>query len=137
MPKKTHGLGTTKEYHIWYGMLERCRNPKSKSWKYYGEKGITVCTKWQTFENFIADMGMRPSADMSLDRIDGAKGYEAANCRWATELEQQRNRSFVKCNITMAAEIRAAMGLTHKQIAEMHGISPSNVSRIRSGAIWS
>lgn len=136
MPKKTHGLGTSPEYHIWYGMLDRCRNPKSKSWPNYGAKGVAVCERWLRFEEFICDMGRRPHPEMSLDRIDNAGNYEPKNCRWATEIEQQRNRSGIRCSVEMAAAIRSAEGKTHKQIALEHGISQSNVTRIRQGAIW-
>lgn len=137
MPRKTHGLGTTSTYHIWYGMLERCRNPKCISWPHYGGRGITVCDQWQTFENFYADMGPRP-AGTSIDRIDGNRGYEPGNVRWATELEQQRNRRGVKCNVTTARTVRAywTMGLTQSAIAKLIDMSPSSVSRILSGATW-
>ena len=104
-------------------MRTRCNNPKGGSWERYGGKGIRVCPRWDSFENFYADMGPRPSPDMSLDR-------------WATELEQQRNRSFVKCNVEMAAAIRAAPDQSLKQLAERYGLSLSNISRIRSGAVW-
>jgi hypothetical protein len=74
-------------------MLERCRNPKSKSYARYGGRGVRVCEKWQRgFWHFFADVGPRPSAGHTLDRFPDQGGdYEPGNVRWATKKEQQRN----------------------------------------------
>lgn len=88
-----HGRARTPIYKIWQGMHERCRGTTRSGKKYYLDKGITVCDRWKSFENFLADMGDRPSSKHSLDRIDGNGNYEPGNCRWATDTEQNRNRS--------------------------------------------
>ena len=80
----------TPEYSTWLNMRERCRNPTGKNAAYVG---ITCCERWSVFENFLADMGKRPSPRHSIDRIDPARGYEPGNCRWATKKEQSRNRT--------------------------------------------
>lgn len=82
-------------YRTWQGMKNRCSNPKDPYWHIYGGKGITVCQRWATFENFLADMGERP-AGKSLDRINGNGNYEPGNCRWATQREQIANSSLSK-----------------------------------------
>lgn len=93
--RRTHGGRQLKEYHVWFTMRQRCSNPNSNCYERYGGKGITVCDRWlgrDGFANFLADMGMRPSPEHSLDRIDNEKGYEPGNVRWATKSEQARNR---------------------------------------------
>lgn len=81
------------EYHIWAGMLDRCRRPNNKSYSRYGGAGITVSDDWNEFHTFYRDMGPRPSKKHSLDRIKTELGYSKGNCRWATDQEQARNKT--------------------------------------------
>lgn len=73
-------------------MRQRCENPESTQWPHYGGRGIKVCERWASFENFLADMGEKPTDKRTLDRLDNAKGYEPGNCRWATAKEQMNNQ---------------------------------------------
>jgi hypothetical protein len=87
----TPGMSQTRVYRIWRGMLARCLNERSASYHYYGGRGITVCERWMTFENFLKDMGHPPDG-RSLDRKNNNGNYEKRNCHWATRLEQAFNR---------------------------------------------
>lgn len=84
----------SREYSTWNSMRSRCGNPKHKQFHSYGGRGITVCDRWQKFDNFYADMGKRPSKKHSIDRINNDLGYFPENCRWSLPLVQQNN----KCN---------------------------------------
>lgn len=77
-------------YDLWVGMKSRCLNPNHVAYPRYGGAGITVCDRWLSFSNFVSDMGPRPTG-ASLDRINGLKGYEPTNCRWANRTEQSEN----------------------------------------------
>jgi len=88
---RTHGMTKTAEYKVWLSMKSRCQTPSSAAYYKYGGRGIAVCDRWQSFENFLADMGEKPSPQHTIDRIDGTKGYSPDNCRWALPKEQQRN----------------------------------------------
>lgn len=88
----------TPEFKSWASMIHRCTNTHTPDYVYYGARGITICERWlKSYENFLADMGRRPSPKHSLDRIDNDGNYEPGNVRWATRTQQVRNtRNAVK-----------------------------------------
>lgn len=91
---RPHGKSGTKEHVAWVNMWQRCSNPKNPAFKHYGERGITVCERWRSFELFLSDMGPAPLAH-SLERNDNEQGYAPDNCRWATQNAQCNN---TRCN---------------------------------------
>lgn len=106
----THGHspfgGRSPEYYSWSNMLNRVNDRKGRNFIYYGARGITVCDRWRSFENFLTDMGPRP-AGKSLDRIDNNGNYEPGNCRWVTQSEQLLNRrSAAQCRADRATALR-------------------------------
>lgn len=83
----------TPEYRAWKAMVERCGNPRCRSFKNYGARGIRVAPEWRvSFAAFMAEVGPRPTPQHSLDRIDNERGYEPGNVRWVTRDVQNRNR---------------------------------------------
>lgn len=94
--RRTHGQASagneTPEYYTWKAMLNRCRNANAADYKYYGGRGIKVCERWLVFENFFADIGRKPSPDLTIERINNDGNYEPTNCKWATRLEQTGNQ---------------------------------------------
>lgn len=94
---RKHGEGQgrrTPEYRAWDSLRDRCLNRRSPRYADYGGRGIAVCTRWRdSYENFLADVGRRPSAQHTLDRFPNNDGnYEPGNVRWATKKEQASNR---------------------------------------------
>ena len=94
----THGQsvrgkhGETREYLAWQAMRARVTSTRPKWVKSYSSRGITVCERWRSFENFFSDMGTKPSPKHSIDRKNNDGNYEPGNCKWSTAIEQARNK---------------------------------------------
>jgi hypothetical protein len=86
-----HGGRGSPEYSSWIAMRRRCNSPIDKDYPRYGGRGISICPQWDDFATFLSDMGPRPDGT-TLDRIDGSRGYEPGNVRWAPATVQGRNR---------------------------------------------
>lgn len=100
--RATHGRSNSRitgyanrTYGIWQAFRDRCNNPNRKDYKYYGGKGLTYDPSWNSFEQFLLDMGECPKG-MTLDRIDNDKGYSKNNCRWASRHQQSYNSSRIR-----------------------------------------
>lgn len=120
---KTHGMTETKEFRAWTSMRSRCSSSTSAAFKNYGAKGISVCYRWQTFENFFADMGPAPSPSHSIDRIDGSGNYTPENCRWATPVQQSRN---------LKSNLRFTIGNETRCLSEWCEIKALPYSRVKA-----
>jgi hypothetical protein len=109
-------------YSVWQSMLRRCRDQKHGQWKNYGGRGIIVCARWKhSFQNFIEDMGPRPTPEYTLERKNNDKNYTPDNCKWATRKEQQRNLT-----VTVWVEIE---GKRYKavELAEIAGVKTDTI----------
>lgn len=123
-----HGMTKTRMFKIWTGVRKRCTNPRCKSYKNYGGRGIILSPKWNNFIHFYNDMKEGYADDLSLDRIDHNGNYEPGNCRWATQKTQNRNR---RNNHIVVCENQ------HKTLAEWSELSGVNYTviayRIKNG----
>lgn len=90
---RRHGTSKTPEHKCWCAIRQRCQNPNDSAYSHYGGRGIRVCARWQVFENFLADMGLRPSPTHSIERLDVNGDYEPGNCLWAAPDIQARNKT--------------------------------------------
>jgi len=130
---------TTPEYAAWGQMKNRCLNPKTHDWKYYGGRGISCDPRWLEFDNFLVDMGRRPHPLLTLERKDGDKNYCKSNCVWATRTAQARNRAYVKLTAAKAAEIRKRYKTgvyTQQALAAEYGVAQTLISQIIRGKAW-
>jgi len=132
-PHSTHGATRGEqrapEYEAWLHMRRRCNDPQDPGYQAYGGRGISVCERWLKFENFLTDMGPKPTAAHSIDRYPNNDGnYEPGNCRWATAPEQARNR---RSNILITIGERT---MCATDWASERGLNVGTViSRIRKG----
>lgn len=128
---RSHGMSNSREFHAWAAAIQRCHNPKNLAYSRYGGRGIAVWPEWRnSFEAFLRDVGPAPTQRHSIDRIDGAKGYEPGNCRWADAFEQANN---VKTNRRLTHDNRT---MTVAQWERHLGVSAGRIkARLLAG--WS
>lgn len=141
--REAHGAapasGVRPEYTAWKHMRHRCGNPRHPNYKHYGGRGIVVCAEWElSFAAFIRDVGLRPSPQHSIDRIDNNGNYEPGNVRWATATEQIRNSRRAKLTVLDVTWIRmwVGLGFTHREVANAFNIDKSAISRIANRKVW-
>ena len=139
-----HDLSNTRLYSIYYAVISRCLNPKNISYKNYGGRGIKVCPEWLykkegfiNFKNWALNNGY--ADDLTIDRIDNNGNYEPLNCRWVTNIENQRKKRNVILSIEKANEIRELYktdNYLQKELAKKFNIDKSVISDIVNNKIW-
>jgi hypothetical protein len=119
-------------------MKQRCSNPNTVSYKYYGALGVTVCERWLEFWNFVEDMGGRPSPEHTLERLDRDGNYEPGNCCWAMHAEQAMNKRNTKLSVEIVYQIKARYNGGEKchEIAKSIGVHYQTVNSVINKQSW-
>jgi len=112
------------EYQVWIGLRRRCRDISRDDAMHYSLRGIAVCGRWESFANFIADMGARPGQGYSIERKENDEGYSPSNCRWATTPEQNRNRT------DTAHTVLAGRKMCCSELARLCGVHKGSVRKL-------
>jgi hypothetical protein len=132
--RSIHGLSNTPTHRAWINMRQRCFNTNHPQYKDYGGRGITACLAWDSFEVFLADMGLRPDG-LTLERCDNNLGYSKDNCYWATRDVQGQNRSVSKLSHDSVKFIRSS-NLPTSILMKQFGVSHTTINRARRGVAW-
>lgn len=127
-----------KTYYAWLSMKKRCNSSNGKDYVYYKALDLSYQESWEFYDNFLADMGEAPP-ELTLERLDNNKGYFKGNCKWATKVEQARNKSSTKLDLVRAEEIRAKYakgGVTYAELGKCYGVSKVMIGLIIKGRYW-
>ena len=132
-----HGMSGTPTYKSWAGMKARCNKKNLPDYANWGGRGITYCKRWELFENFLEDMGVKPDG-MTLERVDNDKDYCPENCVWASRTDQSRNRRYTILDEKKAARMRRDRldGMTYEALSETYGVSISHAHRVCNMQSW-
>jgi hypothetical protein len=137
----THGVWHHEHYILWRNMTDRCLDPGSHAYHWYGARGITVCPEWRGPAAFCAwmDANMGPCPPgMSFDRIRNDGNYEPGNVRWTDAAGQIRNSRQAKITMAIAEEIRRryGLGVPRSVLAAEFGVSKETIRRVVTGESW-
>ena len=123
--RATHGMRYVPEYRVWINMRGRCNDPNRDNYPWYGGRGIKVCARWESFENFYTDMGPRPSDRHSIERLDNYGDYEPGNCQWTIPTAQANNKRnnrivvYFDVEMSLSDALRAAGNVVKKSTARL------------------
>ncbi len=136
-----HGGFGTRLYRIWQGMKNRCFNLNDKAYKWYGNKGITVCPEWANDYTIFRDWSLNNgyTDNLEIDRKNSDKNYEPSNCRWVDQVEQGRNRKSVKLSLEIAKKIREKWDTnkyTLQELADNYDVCKGHISDILHNRRW-
>jgi hypothetical protein len=132
-----HGGSKDRTYFVWQQMFSRCQNPNHADYKNYGGRGIRVIRRWESYEDFMADMGPRPEG-MTLERKNVNGNYSKRNCKWASNKEQQRNKRNNVMTLPLVRRIRRqrANGARYCTLAARYKTSRQLIRYVCIGRIW-
>ena len=138
---KKHGESSTKLYYIWHNIKNRCLNPNTPYYKYYGGRGITICPEWTDdytkFRDWSLSNGYQEG--LEIDREDTDGNYEPSNCRWVTHKENMRNTRHCKLTLNQSNEIRnlhKTEDYTYKELAHKFGVDETTIFLIINNKRW-
>ena len=136
-----HGESTIKLYRVWDGIKQRCSNPKTKSYKNYGGRGITICLEWTNDYTKFRDWALNNgyAEGLQINRINNNGNYCPENCEWITPKENCRNKRGVILTLEIANEIKklyATGNYTQKELAEKFNVTQDHISRVINNKIW-
>jgi hypothetical protein len=120
-------------YSIWKDMNRRCKSNKCRDYECYGKRGITVCFRWESYDNFLADMSNGYQRGLQLDRKDNDGNYCPENCRWVTASQNNQNRRdsiFTDEIVPEILNLRNVDSLTWMAIAKHYGALNESVPRL-------
>ena len=126
------------EYMAWRAMRQRCQNPNNDRYHRYGSRGIKVCERWQSFQNFLTDMGEKPSTDLTLERMDNDGNYEPGNCKWATQKEQAGNRQASPKQypfVGLGPNGEKVLSNNQSEFARCYGLDNADISHCLTGRL--
>lgn len=135
--RRTHGLGRTRLYNVWGGMMNRCYNQDEPNYVHYGGRGISICDEWRvdfmTFYDWVVTHGYQP--ELTIERINNNGNYEPGNCRWATHDEQAQNRRNTVLTPDDVKKIRNDPR-SSSTVAEEYGVKYTTIERVRTRKSW-
>lgn len=128
----------TPEYSSWIAMRTRCNDLNHSSSRVHGQRGISYCERWENFQNFLEDMGRKPSSNHVLERIDNDGNYELSNCKWEDVRIAGRHTRANKLTIKEAREIRMLHdnGYSQRDLAREFGVGQAHISKIINFVQW-
>jgi len=137
---ESHGMLKSPEYKAWNHIIQRCTNPKNKSYKDYGGRGILVCGRWRdSFSAFLEDMGKKPFSKAQIDREENNGNYEPSNCRWVSPSKNNQNKRTTVLNWFTVNSIRRVYALkrfTSLELSKIYNLNKWTLENVIYNKNW-